>query len=75
MAPRRCDGRVTTSRKPASEGMLSAKADNPWRHLCPPWALRVALCPSRLFLLRPACEEVPRAGLFAGIGRVGADLL
>lgn len=45
--------RILTSQRLASEGMLSAKADSPWRRLCPPQALRVALSPSGLVLVGP----------------------
>lgn len=49
---RRCrlEGLDVMCERSASEGMLPAKAGSPWRHLCPPQALRVALCPSRLVL-------------------------
>lgn len=55
----------------ASEGMESAKADSPWRHLCPPQARRVALSPQGPSWWGLACEEVLRVRLFAGSRRAG----
>lgn len=52
---------VLTARRLALEGMFSAKADGPWRHLCALQALGVALSPLGL-----ACGGSAQGGAVYG---------
>lgn len=57
VGPRRCGLEGLDIQEASPRGMLSVKADSPWRHSCPPQALRMALPLSALILVGPGLRR------------------